>query len=43
LLTSTGKPHNISEALENDMWHKAMQEEYDALHAQKQNLSSYGT
>jgi hypothetical protein len=31
LLTSTGEPRNISEALGDTKWHNAMQEEYDAL------------
>jgi hypothetical protein len=31
MLTSTGEPRNISEALDDNEWNHAMQEEYDAL------------
>jgi histone deacetylase 1/2 len=31
MLTSTGEPRNISEALDDNKWNHAMQEEYDAL------------
>jgi hypothetical protein len=31
MLTSTGEPQNIFEALDDNKWHHAMQEEYDAL------------
>ena len=31
LLTSTGEPRNIKEALDNATWKQAMDEEYDAL------------
>jgi hypothetical protein len=31
MLASTGEPRNISEALDDNKWNHAMQEEYDAL------------
>ena len=31
LLTSTGEPSSLSDALDDPKWRKAMEEEYDAL------------
>jgi hypothetical protein len=31
MLSSTGEPHTLSEALSDSNWRKAMEEEYNAL------------